>query len=581
MKISIIIPTMPGREANLRQVIESLFCQTLQRDLYEIIIVWDGKEHPIKFPIKYPTKNRFISYGYNRGLSAARNTGAENANTEISMFLDDDLIPCSKALEIHYQFHQNNPDPMLMAVGNVTWINHPKFNGVMDWFEREGGFSVFSSLKDMAPSPQFLGGFTSFKTEVVRRIRFDESFIAYGCEDHEFGYRFFRLGGKLVFCIEATADHLKNIDAELYYKDHYGAGYSMGNMFSLHPDSTDCADDQLKQVLSLRFKKDSIKQIISTVNSLSMPFCDKNRGLVHKGCLLIDSVAKNSGLRQFWQENYSRYEEAERVLLKSYMDGSVSYAAARQVTELCPTLPHCWFLAGSKTKLPKEKQRCFQRVLDLVPGYAKAMRSYAHVVASNSKDQATFILLSFLEKYEDTFSRNILRKCYLNFGEDFINWGMYENAIKLFQLATEMEPWGAYEYIDSTIAHLRLSIIYSKQQRLKEAEIEIKKAEEKQKEALLFGSKNKSILASIWYAFGSNYKRFNMLDKAKIEFEGLIKFVQEEISFEKFEIIGGVHFHLGCIYQKIGDREKEKNHFKECLRFIPEHVKAKENLEGV
>ncbi|MBU0568816.1 hypothetical protein KJ693_12055 [bacterium] len=31
----------------------------------------------------------------------------------------------------------------------------------------------------------------------------------------------------------------------------------------------------------------------------------------------------------------------------------------------------------------------------------------------------------------------------------------------------------------------------------------------------------------------------------------------------------------------MGDAERAKHHFKECIRFIPDHKKARENLEKI
>ncbi|MBU1627557.1 tetratricopeptide repeat protein [bacterium] len=36
--------------------------------------------------------------------------------------------------------------------------------------------------------------------------------------------------------------------------------------------------------------------------------------------------------------------------------------------------------------------------------------------------------------------------------------------------------------------------------------------------------------------------------------------------------------HLGCIYQKLGEKEEAKQHFEECLEIIPDHKKAREYL---
>jgi len=36
---------------------------------------------------------------------------------------------------------------------------------------------------------------------------------------------------------------------------------------------------------------------------------------------------------------------------------------------------------------------------------------------------------------------------------------------------------------------------------------------------------------------------------------------------------------LGCIYKELGKKEEAKHHFEACLKFIPEHKKAKKYLE--
>ncbi|MBU1704134.1 MAG: tetratricopeptide repeat protein [Nanoarchaeota archaeon] len=43
--------------------------------------------------------------------------------------------------------------------------------------------------------------------------------------------------------------------------------------------------------------------------------------------------------------------------------------------------------------------------------------------------------------------------------------------------------------------------------------------------------------------------------------------------------LNNVHFHLGCIYQSLGERERAKREFENCLKLVPGHKKAKEELE--
>ncbi|MBU0568814.1 tetratricopeptide repeat protein [bacterium] len=42
--------------------------------------------------------------------------------------------------------------------------------------------------------------------------------------------------------------------------------------------------------------------------------------------------------------------------------------------------------------------------------------------------------------------------------------------------------------------------------------------------------------------------------------------------------VSNAHFHLGCIYQSLGEREKAGREFETCLKLIPDHKKVKESI---
>ena len=90
-KVSIIIPVYNIPEQNLRKCIESVINQTLEE--IEIILVDDGSTDSSGIICdEYATiDNRVkVIHKLNCGLSAARNTGFENAKGEWITFLDSD-----------------------------------------------------------------------------------------------------------------------------------------------------------------------------------------------------------------------------------------------------------------------------------------------------------------------------------------------------------------------------------------------------------------------------------------------------------------------------------------------------------
>jgi len=78
---------------------------------------------------------------------------------------------------------------------------------------------------------------------------------------------------------------------------------------------------------------------------------------------------------------------------------------------------------------------------------------------------------------------------------------------------------------------------------------------------------------------GTTYEKEGFLNEAKESFETVLRLTDKAYSLlDRYGFLGGAHFHLGCIHQRIGEEEKAKYHFEECLQFLPGHKKASMNL---
>jgi tetratricopeptide (TPR) repeat protein len=109
---------------------------------------------------------------------------------------------------------------------------------------------------------------------------------------------------------------------------------------------------------------------------------------------------------------------------------------------------------------------------------------------------------------------------------------------------------------------------------------EAKKTEEEIREILLSAPKRKALL--LHYDIGFAYENCNFLDRAEREFKTTCELLNSFHFFiGKSRLLGRTHFHLGCIYRKMGKEEMAKYHFEECLRFIPDHGKASQNLASI
>jgi glycosyltransferase involved in cell wall biosynthesis len=98
-KLSVIIPTFQRPETLLR-ALYSLSEQTIQPDVYEVIVVDDGSDYDpslvtaYSFPFKWQYHRQ-----ENHGATAARNNGVANSRGNILVFMDDDITAGPATLE--------------------------------------------------------------------------------------------------------------------------------------------------------------------------------------------------------------------------------------------------------------------------------------------------------------------------------------------------------------------------------------------------------------------------------------------------------------------------------------------------
>jgi len=160
----------------------------------------------------------------------------------------------------------------------------------------------------------------------------------------------------------------------------------------------------------------------------------------------------------------------------------------------------------------------------------------------------------------------------LNRGRLFSNQGKYDEAVIEYEKAIALCPKDVN--IRANIL-LQMGNVYFQQG-------ELEKTEEKMKEILCLKPPDKNLVITIVqinYTMGSAYEKKGQLDEAKEKFETVIKLIEELPPFDDRDgFAGGAHFHLGEIYLKLNQRKEAMREFKKCLKFVPGHRKAKENL---
>lgn len=133
---SIIIPSY-NRQEFIPDLLKSLECQTLHN--FEVIIVDDCSKEPVVVKQFYSFPLRVIRNEINQGAAKSRNIGAEAAENEWLLFLDDDdrfaLEKCEiLAREINSHSQVNfiyHPAECIMVNENFSYYTHP-FTDVTD-----------------------------------------------------------------------------------------------------------------------------------------------------------------------------------------------------------------------------------------------------------------------------------------------------------------------------------------------------------------------------------------------------------------------------------------------------------------
>lgn len=218
--ISIVVPSY-GRPERLRACLAALTQQ--EGGPYETVVVDDGSPEPLA-PICAEFGEWVVAVRQsNSGPAAARNTGVRKASGDFICFTDDDCLPepgWAKAL-----FAARDGDARKLIGGRVeNGLPHNVFseasqsisNFLYEWHRGEGAEGRFFTTNNMGcDRSRFLdlGGF-------------DESFELPAGEDREFGLRWGRAVGPLLYAPNALVRHVHLLDFAGFWRQqsNYGRG---------------------------------------------------------------------------------------------------------------------------------------------------------------------------------------------------------------------------------------------------------------------------------------------------------------------------------------------------------------------
>ncbi|USR90891.1 glycosyltransferase [Phormidium yuhuli AB48] len=204
MFFTVIIPTY-NRLPILKKCLQGLEQQQLTPPSsgYEVLVIDDGSndgtwEWLDSYQTRMPQLRCFRQQ--NAGPAAARNLGLEQANGDIIVFIDSDLVVTEQFLQAHSQGLQEG----IKTLGHERLFT---YGAVINTCNFENPTAEPYKLTDFSAA-YFATGNVAIPKHLLDKVgNFDTRFKQYGWEDLELGVRLKNIGVKLIKCPQAAGYH--------------------------------------------------------------------------------------------------------------------------------------------------------------------------------------------------------------------------------------------------------------------------------------------------------------------------------------------------------------------------------------
>ncbi|WP_255285681.1 glycosyltransferase family 2 protein [Priestia megaterium] len=349
IKVSIVMPTY-NKYHQTSLSLYGLSKQTFPHAEYEVILVDDASSDNTSNILKevdVPFKFKYIQMKQNKGRSSVRNIGINHAEGDLLIFLDGEMLAPPAFIENHYKHHVHESNlvvtgamhyegvyTFIMPDYNEDQVAHlkelvgrdPEYRRLYENYEQTKQHSnvpcplvtkedidtnrfqrlsfpnryfLNSGLKHFGerlegftlPYISFLSGNVSVrKANLKKSGLFDETFVGYGAEDWELGYRLYKNGVQFVLDPSTVAYHQEHGISKRKVKEQWGNHY---RFVKKHPNI-----DVL--ILSLEWKELPFMHLHQTLveyNQLEERFPNEYNELKHAFCTMLFRIIEylNSG----------------------------------------------------------------------------------------------------------------------------------------------------------------------------------------------------------------------------------------------------------------------------------------------
>ena len=339
VRISVIVCTYRNPEL-LKKTIESLSRQTLNRNLYEVIVVDNNSQDSTPDVVSsYPSVRYVLEE--KQGLSYARNTGIRQAQGEIVAFIDDDAEASPDWLGTLLDTYDNVADTW--AVGGKVL---PIWDAEKPWWLDESYHRALSLIdwgdvpKPLQWPERIIGVNCSFRKEVFSSIGLFDTRLGrvrnalLASEDIEIQQRIHAQGHLVYYVPRALVHH--HVPAYRMTREHFH-NRRRGNVLSL----------TIRSLLS-KGKNDEVEALINQVTQQSGNF-SWNASDEETAKFLTDAL--HSALSQLYESSEALLGEVKRYM-KTATDAvrrrnwEVAETFLRICIDLIPNNPNAYLTLG-------------------------------------------------------------------------------------------------------------------------------------------------------------------------------------------------------------------------------------------
>lgn len=296
--ISVVIPTY-NRQAQLDVCLAALARSSYPLDQFEVIVVDDGSQPPVRIAEGLGALNVRIFRQANGGPALARNQGIQAAQGALIAFTDDDCDPEPDWLSEMAAAHGRRPDA---ALGGRT-VNRLHGNACATASQMLIDFLYDWHNRGPHAAPFFASNNLALPTAMLRDMGgFSVGFARAAGEDRELCDRWSHRGHVLQFAPQAIVGHAHVLDLRRFWTQHHTYGRAA---FHVHRARAERSQTRLR-IEPARFY----------IDLLRFPFgrAPLGKAMTLTGLLFVSQAANALG---FFRERYQFRPGAKGRRLKA------------------------------------------------------------------------------------------------------------------------------------------------------------------------------------------------------------------------------------------------------------------------